>query len=176
MTPLLDRLLDLLASWYAYLVPWAILRDDQVGLVLRLGRVRRTMVKGWNWKWPIIESVMIETSALDSIVLREQSLTTRDGVAVTVRGVITYRVVDPQRYIIDVDNPLTVINDAVTIAIGELVPELDAPEVLQGGGFQSSLTRRVRARAKQWGIEVQSVGLADRTRARALRLMGIQST
>lgn len=172
MSTVLERLFDLLVGLWRYLLPWAILGDDQVGLVRRFGRFHRTMGHGLNWKWPIVEEPMSETSALDSTVLREQSLTTRDGVPVTLRGVITYRVVDPRRYILDVDNPLTVVNDVGCCVIGELIPELDAAEVLQGASFLATLTRRVRARAKKWGIEVDSCGLADRTRAKTLRLMG----
>lgn len=171
MTTLLEKLFDLLREWIAYLLPWTILPDDRCGLVRRLGIYRRNLKPGWNWKWPLVETVLSETMALDSAVLREQSLTTRDGVQVTLRGVITYRVVDPRRYILDVDNPLTVINDAGCAVIGELIPELDAAEVLGGSEFLAKVTRRVRARAKRWGIEVEAVGLADRTRARTYRLL-----
>jgi len=169
---LLDRLFALLLDAWRLLVPWAILGDDQVGLVRRLGVYRRDLRHGWNWKLPLIEAAMSETSALDSARLPEQSMTTRDGVQVTIRGVLTYRVVDARQYILGVDSPASVINDAGAAAIGELVPELDAAEVLTGPEFLSKLTRRVRARAKRWGIEVDAVGLADRTRARTLRLMG----
>jgi len=48
----------------------------------------------------------------------------------------------------------------------------DAEEVLQGGAFLAKLERRIRARAKRWGIEVDAVGLADRTRAETVRLLG----
>lgn len=171
MTPLLEKLFDLFVGIVGYLLPWVILEDDKIGLIRRLGCYKRNLKPGWNWKWPIIETILSETQALDSTVLREQSLTTKDGVQVTVRGVITYRVVDPKRYILDVDNPLTVINDAGCAVIGELIPELDAAEVLVGTEFLQKLTRRVRARAKRWGIEVDSVGLADRTRARTYRLL-----
>ena len=171
MNTIFEKLFDLVLSFFNYLLPWVVLEDDRVGLVRRLGIYNRDLHHGWNWKIPIVESVLSETSAIDSAVLREQSLTTRDGVQVTVRAVITYRVVDPRKYIIEVDGPLSVIHDCGCTVIGELVPELDAPEVLSGVEFLQKLTRRMRARAKRWGIEVESVGLADRTKARAYRLI-----
>jgi regulator of protease activity HflC (stomatin/prohibitin superfamily) len=173
MTPLIDRLLDLFLSAWALLVPWCILADDQVGLVRRLGVFHRVLKPGLSWKCPIIDVMLCETSALESVALREQSLCTRDGVCVTLRGIIAYRVVDPKKFIIEVDSPLSVINDVGASMIGELVPELDAAEVLQGTVFLDKLSRKVRARGKQWGVEIVSVGLADRTKARTFRVMGV---
>ncbi len=115
---------------------------------------------------------MMAVSAVDSYALREQSLTTRDGVQVTLRGVLTYRVIDPHKWIVQVNDPESVLNDAGCIAVGDLVPGHDAKEVLHGEEFIGLLTRRVRARAKKFGIEVDSVGLADRTQATTFRLMG----
>ena len=172
MTPVLERLIDVLLEVWRVLIPWVVLPDDQVGLVRRLGVCHRKLRHGLNWKIPIVETAMVETSALDSVVLREQSLTTKDGQSVTLRGVITYRVVDPVKYIVEVDNPLTVVNDVGCCVIGELVPELTAADVLRGPGFLATLTRRIKARAKHWGVEVQSCGLADATIARTIRLLG----
>jgi regulator of protease activity HflC (stomatin/prohibitin superfamily) len=174
MTPLLERLFELLAQWWARLVPWFVLGDDQVGLVRRLGVTHHLLHHGLNWKWPIIDEAMPAISALDSTVLREQSLTTLDGVQVTLRCVLTYRVVDAKRWLIDVNDPESVLNDAGCLAVSELVPELGAFEVLQGTEFTSKLTRRVRARAKKWGIEVEAVGLNDRTAAPTYRIMGVK--
>lgn len=172
MNELFTKLFDLLLAAWSLLVPWTILTDDACGLVRRLGVTNRVLTRGWNWKWPVIEQALEVCSALDSIALREQSLTTRDGTQVTLRVVITYRVIDPVKWIVEVDNPETVLNDAGCLAASELVPELDAAEVLQGTEFVSKLARRVRARAKRWGVEIDGVGLADRTAAPTVRLMG----
>jgi len=172
LTSVLDRLIDLLLAAWRWLVPWAVLADDQVGLIRRLGVTHRIMRRGWNWKLPIVEEALEVCSALDSTALREQSLTTIDGAQVTLRCVLTYRVVDPKLWIIEVETPQTVLNDAGCLAVSELVSELNADEVLQGPEFLIKLARRVRARGRRFGIEVLSVGLADRTTAPTIRLLG----
>jgi regulator of protease activity HflC (stomatin/prohibitin superfamily) len=174
MTPFLEKLLELLAQWWARIVPWYVLGDDLVGLVRRLGVTHRLLRHGWNWKLPFIEEAMVAVAALDSTVLREQSLTTMNGKQVTLRCVLTYRVVDARRWLIDVNDPESVLNDAGCLAVSELVAELTDEEVLNGPDFLSKLTRRVRARAKRWGIEVEAVGLSDRTAAPTYRIMGIK--
>jgi regulator of protease activity HflC (stomatin/prohibitin superfamily) len=174
MTPFLERLIELLAQWWARIVPWYVLGDDLVGLVRRLGVFHRDLHHGFNWKWPVIEEAMAAIAALDSTVLREQSLTTLDGVQVTLRCVLTYRVVDARQWILAVNDPESVLNDAGCLAVSELVPELSSFEVLQGEEFLTKLTRRVRARAKRWGIAVEAVGMSDRSAAPTYRIMGIK--
>lgn len=167
----LEKLVELLLQFWSTVAPYAILGDDQIGLIRRFGKYHRDMQPGINWKIPLVEQPMAETSAYDSATLRDQSLTTSDGAQVTVRGVITYRVVDARRYILEVDNPVSVLNDVGCLIIGELIPTLTAEQVMHGADFLPTLTRKVKARAKRWGIEVDSVGLVDRTKARAIRLL-----
>lgn len=171
MTDLLLKLIDLVVSWFWYLMPFAVLGDDQVGLIRRFGKFKRYMRPGLNWKWPIIETPMAECSALDSTTLREQSLTTKDNVAVTVRGIIAYRVVDPRAYILGTATAISVMNDVGCCVIAEVIPLFDANDVLLGENFQRELTRKVKARAKRWGVAVESVGLAERVAAPVYRLI-----
>lgn len=171
MFELVQRLIDLVVAWIGYLLPFIVLGDDQVGLVRRFGIYHRLLRPGLNWKIPIVEQAMSEIGALDSTVLREQSLTTRDAVQVTLRAVICYRVTDPQKYILGCATAVSVLNDVGCCAVAELVPTLTGTEVLQGEEFDRVLLRKVRLRAKRWGVEVESVGLVDRTAAPAFRLL-----
>jgi hypothetical protein len=175
LTALFERLFELIQAWFRYLIPWAILGDDECGLIRRLGCYHRDMSPGWNWKWPVLEQAMTECSALDSDVLREQTLTTRDGHQVTLRGVLTYHVVDARKYIIGVDSAESVINDVGSSVIAEVVPGIDLKDVLQGESFNVLLLRKVRARAKKWGVAVDSFGLVDRVATRTYRIIGMSS-
>lgn len=176
MTSVVDRLIEVLLTVWRWIVPWAILPDDHLGLVRRFGVTHRLMKPGWNWKYPLVEQPMTECSALESTVLREQSLITRDGVSVTLRCVITYRVVDAKAWIVNVNDAQSVMNDAGCLAVAELVPEFNAVDVLHGRGFIRKLRRRIRERAAPWGAKVASVGLADRAEAPVVRVVGVRGT
>lgn len=171
MTALFERLLDWLVAWMRYLVPFYVLGDDTLGLVRRLGKYKRDLRPGWNWKWPVIEECLTESCALDSTVLREQTLTTRDGGQVTLRGVLAYRVVDARKYILGCATAESVVNDVGCALVAELIPGVTTEDVLSGK-IDRDLTRRVKARARRWGIEVESFGLVDRVRTRTYRFIG----
>lgn len=171
MLAFLEKLLEWLWSTWRQLLPWVILHDDEVGLIRRLGCYHRNTHHGWNWKWPVLEAHETAVSALDSTVLREQSLVTSDNTQVTLRGVVTYRVVDPRKYILDVATAESVLNDALCSVLSEVVPQHTAKRVLRDPEFSRELLKKVRQRAKRWGVEVDSVGLADRTTAKTYRVI-----
>lgn len=152
-------------------MPWCIVDDNETGIVLRLGQYKRDAPPGLNWKLPLVEDVIVTSAALDSTALREQTLTTADLQQVTVRGVMTYRVSNPRRYILEVEDPESVVNDIGCSLIAEAVPFLSCDEVLTGDSFARELRKKMRARAKKWGVEVEAFGLMDRTKTRAFRLI-----
>lgn len=171
MTAIFEKLFELVQAFWNYLVPWAVLGDDQCGLIRRLGKYRRDMRPGLNWKLPIFEQAMSETSALDSTVLREQSLTTSDGAQITLRGVLTWRVINARQYILDCGDAQSVVNDVGCGVIAEIVPDYSAEEILQGDVVLKKLRDRVRTRAEKWGVRVEYFGLVDRVRARTYRII-----
>lgn len=176
MTLLFEKLFELLAAWINYLLPWAVLGDDECGLIRRIGKYHRNMKHGLNWKWPVLEVAMQVTSARESAVLREQTLTTKDGAQVTLRAVITYWIVDPKKYILECDSGQSVVNDVGCGVIADVIPELTADEILLGERVTEVLFRKVRARAKKWGVDVDYFGLVDRVKTRTYRFITVTNS
>lgn len=171
MTDLILRLIEFLTTWFWYLSPFVVCGDDQCGLIRRRGVYSRDLRHGINLKIPILEAHLVESAALESTTLHEQTLTSKDNIQVTLRGVLAYRVVNPRRYILDCDSPVSVINDVGCCVIAEVAPRFKAVSILKGNLFQARLLKAMRRRAFKWGIEVQSVGLVDRVQARTYRFI-----
>ncbi len=171
MSAILDKLIELITAWITYLVPMKIVGDDECGLIRRFGKFHRLTQPGWNWKWPLVETTMLVSAALESEVLREQTLTTSDGVQITVRPAIAYRVVDPKKYILDCGETVGLINDVGGCVVAEVLPKYTAQQVLHSDDFDGQLLRKVKSRAKRWGIEVDSFGLVERVKTRTYRLI-----
>jgi regulator of protease activity HflC (stomatin/prohibitin superfamily) len=175
MVELVLKLIEFLSTWFWYISPLVVCGDDECGLIRRRGIYVRELDHGFNWKIPILETHMVTCSALESTMLREQTLTTSDNAQVTIRGVLSYRVINPRRYILDCATAASVINDVGCAVIAEQVPGLKSSTVLRGKLFTKRLLRAMRMRARKWGIEVLSVGLADRVHTRTYRLFNSNS-
>lgn len=170
MQELILRAVDLLTGWTAALLPWTILGDDEIGLVRRLGKYSRDLRPGVNLKIPIIEETISDSMALESVMLQEQTLTTADGDTVTVRGSLSYRVTDAKAYLLECGEVDGLLSDIVCCVIAEQVPDLATVDIL-GGDVSAVLFEPMRQRALKWGVEIVDVGLVERTRTRAYRLL-----
>lgn len=114
---------------------------------------------------------MTDVSALDSTVLREQTLTTKDGRKVTLRGVLAYRVIDPRKYILECATAESVVNDVGCGVVAEVIPGFEAAEILGSEDLCKKLLTMMRKRAKHWGVHVESFGLVDRVESETYRIV-----
>lgn len=171
MTEILARLFDFVIERIVALAFWHVCGEDETGIVQRLGKYKRGLAPGLNWKWPIVERATVTSAALDSTELRAQTLTTEDGYQVTFRGIMTYQVSDARKYILGVEDAASVVNDVGACVVAEVAPMFTLAEIMEGSEFQKELLRRMRLRAKRWGVRVDSFGLVDRVKTRTYRII-----
>lgn len=174
-----DRFIEFIEKVWRFIWPIRVLDDDQRGLIRRFGCYHRPMKLGLNWVAPfMIEEACTCNAAWDSEKFEQQNLTTKDGKAIKIRGVMTYRVIDARKYILEINAPESVINDVGGTVLAEIVPKFTADEVLgidnearKGNEkFLLEAARKMRVRAKKWGLEIDSVGLADRVATKNISL------
>lgn len=166
---MISQLLHFVANFWRQLVFWAVLDAEQVGFIRRLGVPDRDMLPGWNWKWPVIESAETEDGRDYCVVTDPQSLICKDGVAVVVRLTATCNVFDAKRYLLEVCDGRTNIQDLLVGELSWLVQRRPS-EVVLSGKMIPDLERRAAKVARKWGIHVASVRVLDAARARSLRL------
>jgi regulator of protease activity HflC (stomatin/prohibitin superfamily) len=83
-----------------------ILREYERGVVFRLGRLVATRGPGIIWLWPFIErmvKVSLRTVVMD---VPPQDIITQDNVSLKVNAVIYFRVMQPEKAIVEVENYL----------------------------------------------------------------------
>lgn len=166
---MIQQILAFLLDFWRFFACWAILDQEQLGFVRRLGRPHRKMKPGWNWKWPALEEAVIEDGRAYAYILDPQSLQTGDGRAVVLRLSVTCRVVDAQRYVLSVYDGRSNVQDVAAGELGDVVAASDLGEVLSGE-ILPEVSRRVRAVARKWGMRVDSVKFVDAAQTRSLRL------
>jgi regulator of protease activity HflC (stomatin/prohibitin superfamily) len=165
----ITQLLQFLANFWRQLAFWAVLDSEQVGFIRRVGVPAREMAPGWNWKWPVLESAEVEDSREYCVCTDPQSLVCKDGVAVVVRLTATCNVYDAQKYLLEVCDGRTNIQDLLVGELSWLVQRRPS-EVVLSGKMMPDLERRAAKAARKWGIHVASVRVLDAARARSVRL------
>ena len=165
-----DKLIDVLLQWAGFFIPFVVIDEFERGVVLRFGRPVRDLGPGFHWIIPFqVDRVMADNVVPRTINLGSQSLTTKDGKAVVVAGVVTAQIRDVRKALLEVEGVDDACIDSSYGAIGALVASHTWEEV-QHEDFSDVLTKACRKQAWRFGIEIQKVQLSDLTLARTYRL------
>ncbi len=182
-----DRLIDLIVTWIKLLFFGFTLQSYQRGVVLRFGKFHRFVGSGFHFKWPLdIEECHYVNVTVETMMVGPQSLTTKDDKSIVVSAVVTFRVneieSEVKKYLLEIEGAQQVIEDTVYGSVASFVmdhtwdqlrsvtpvPSGDKEKLLDS---DNEITKVVRRLAKQYGVEIMNVKLADCTRSRSIRLM-----
>lgn len=164
-----DKLLDLIIQWIADILPFVIIHEYQEAVVLRFGKYHKVITKGPHFKIPFFDTIIEQHIATTTLGLHPQSVTTKDGKAIVIRGIIKYKIIDVHNYLILVYDAQDAMADTTMGIIKETVNERDWEEI-QKGKIDSLISRRVIKAMEEYGIEVEKVTLTDMAEMKSIRL------
>jgi regulator of protease activity HflC (stomatin/prohibitin superfamily) len=149
----------------ALLVSNAIKIADQWerALVLRLGKFHELKGPGLFFVIPIIDSVpyWIDTRVITASFKAEKTLT-RDTVPVDVDAVLFWKVIDPQKAVLNVADYQTAISWASQTALRDVIGKTQLSDMLEGREkLGKELQKIIDERTGPWGINVISVEVKD---------------
>jgi len=149
---------------FAILVGWSlrILREYERGVVFQLGRFWMVKGPGLIVIWPVIQQMVrvdLRTVVLD---VPPQDVITRDNVSVKVNAVVYFRVVDPQKAIIQVADFLAATNLLAQTTLRAVLGkhELDAL-LAEREQLNLDIQKALDAQTETWGIKVSNVEIKD---------------
>lgn len=132
-------------------------------VVLHLGRYKGLFGPGIFTIVPLVETVAywIDTRIITTSFTAEKTLT-KDTVPVDVEAVLFWRVVDPERAALLVEDYRAAVSWAAQTALREVIGRSLLAEMLEGREkLDLELQRIIEERAEQWGIHVSSVEIRD---------------
>jgi regulator of protease activity HflC (stomatin/prohibitin superfamily) len=132
-------------------------------VVLRLGRFRALRGPGLFLLIPIIDSVpyWIDLRVITTVFKAERTLT-KDTVPVDVDAVLFWRVVEPQRAALDVEDYRNAVSWAAQTALRDVIGKTLLADMLEGREkISREIGRIIDERATPWGVNVISVELKD---------------
>ena len=139
-----------------------VLREYERAVVFRLGRYVGTRGPGLIILIPFIErmvKVSLRTLAMD---VTPQDVITRDNVSVRVNAVLYFRVMEPEKAIIDVENYLFATSQLAQTTLRSVVGQAELDELLSERDNLNAQVQTILDEATDpWGIKVMTVEMKD---------------
>src|SRR5690349_10320149 len=137
-----------------------VLREYERGVVFRLGRLLGVKGPGLILLIPIIDKmvkVSLRTVVLD---VPPQDVITQDNVSIKVNAVVYFRVIEPQKAIVQVENFLTATSQISQTTLRSVLGQSELDEILsKRDKINQQLQQIIDAHTEPWGIKVSNVEL-----------------
>jgi len=135
-----------------------ILREYERGVIFRLGRLIGAKGPGLILLIPIVDrmvKVSLRTVVMD---VPPQDVITRDNVSIKVNAVIYFRVIDPEKAIVQVENYLFATSQLSQTTLRSVLGQSELDELLaEREKINRELQKIIDHQAEPWGIKVSTV-------------------
>ncbi len=135
-----------------------ILREYERGVVFRLGRLIGVKGPGIIFLIPIIDKmvkVSLRTVVMD---VPPQDIITKDNVSIKVNAVVYFRVIQPDKAVVEVENFLFATSQLSQTTLRSILGQSALDELLaERDKINSSLQKIIDTHTEPWGIKVSNV-------------------
>lgn len=139
-----------------------IVQQYEQGVVFRLGRVVKVKGPGLRVIIPIIDVMRKVNTRIITLAVPGQQVITKDNVSISVAAVSYYRVVDPTKSLVEIDNVMAAISQIAQTTVRNIVGQHPLDEVLSSTDQINTQVRTIlESTAEQWGVEISRVELKD---------------
>jgi len=139
-----------------------IANEYQRAVVFRLGRFVGTRGPGLYFLIPLVERQTTIDLRVVTADVEEQEAITKDNVPVKVDAVVWYRVVDPGRSVIEVQNVHQAVTQVALTLLRNLLGRHSLDDVLkEKEKLSEELRQNIDHATEPWGLKVQMVEMKD---------------
>lgn len=184
MTSVVDKFFEVVKECFFFFVPFVVLRTYERGVRLRSHPWRdgvglKVLGPGFHWTVPFYIDHVLHDNVAPRTHRITANLTTLDGRSVVVGLVVTSRIRDIEKALLEVEDMDTAMDDSCRGSLFRYVSarawdELRAAQVPSPDDEDDvgpvELYKACRKMAFRWGVEVMRVQLADLSVSRSLRL------
>jgi regulator of protease activity HflC (stomatin/prohibitin superfamily) len=134
----------------------------QVALRFTLGKYTGRMEPGISIVLPLFQQMVVIDTRIRNRDLPAQMVITRDNVTAMIDAVVYYKVVDPEKATLNVENYETAVRDRAKVVLRDIAGETTLDELLQ---HRDAVAAKVRLAVEQfvaqWGLHVELIALQD---------------
>lgn len=134
----------------------------QVALRFTLGKYTGRMEPGISIVLPMFQQMVLIDTRIRNRDLPAQMVITKDNVTAMIDAVVYYKVVDPEKATLNVENYETAVRDRAKVVLRDIAGETTLDDLLQ---HRDEVAAKVRLAVEQfvaqWGLHVELIALQD---------------
>ncbi|WP_411030496.1 slipin family protein [Spongiimicrobium sp. 3-5] len=131
-------------------------------LKFRFGKYIKTLQPGFRWIIPIVETIQIVDIRVITINVVSQEVMTEDNVPCSIDGVVFFRVRDPERAVLEVEEYSFAITQLSQAALRDVCGKVELDTILsKREEMGKNIKTIVEQETKEWGIEIIDVKIKD---------------
>ena len=135
-----------------------ILNEYERGVVFRLGRIVDPKGPGFKWIIPGVDKMIKISLRVITMDVPSQDIITKDNVSVKVNAVVYFRVIDPIKAVIQVENYLYATSQLAQTTLRSILGQVELDELLaEREKLNLNLQEVLDKQTDPWGIKVTLV-------------------
>jgi regulator of protease activity HflC (stomatin/prohibitin superfamily) len=140
-----------------------VLREYERGVIFRLGRLTRAKGPGLIFLLPLgVERMVKMPLRIVAMDIPPQDVITRDNVSIKVNAVVYFRVADPVKAVIIIEDYLFATSQLAQTTLRSVVGQADLDQLLGAREHFNDIVRKIIDEGTDpWGIDVTAVEIKD---------------
>jgi regulator of protease activity HflC (stomatin/prohibitin superfamily) len=156
MLPLISAIIIII------LFGFRIVQQYQTGVVFRFGKIVGSRGPGLNWIVPFIDIMRHVDLRTVTLPVPAQKIITKDNVSVDISAVAYFKIVDPVKSIVAIQNVVAAIDQIAQTSLRNIVGKFQLDEILsERETINSEITKILDGYTEQWGVVVSAVEIKD---------------
>jgi regulator of protease activity HflC (stomatin/prohibitin superfamily) len=139
-----------------------VLREYERGVVFRLGRVTTHRGPGVIFLVPVVDRMVRVSLRTVTLKIPAQEVITRDNVPARVTAVAYYRVIDPTRSVLEIENVLSATSQIAQTTLRSVLGKVELDALLADREqLNEHLQQIIDDQTEPWGVKVTAVEIKD---------------
>ncbi|WP_428740329.1 slipin family protein [Tenacibaculum sp.] len=128
----------------------------------RFGKYVKTLEPGFRWIIPFIETIQIVDIRVITFNINSQEVMTEDNVPCSIDGVVFFKINDPERAVLEVEEYKFAITQLAQAALRDVCGKVELDTILsKREEMGKNIKGIVELETKEWGIEINDVKIKD---------------
>ncbi|NLP56909.1 slipin family protein [Lutibacter sp. B1] len=131
-------------------------------LKFRFGKYIKVLKPGFRWIIPIVDTIQIVDIRVITINITSQEVMTEDNVPCSIDGVVFFRINDPEKAVLEVEEYNFAITQLAQAALRDVCGKVELDTILsKREEMGKNIKTIVEHETKDWGIEIIDVKIKD---------------